>query len=128
MSQEVYDSLSDTVQDHVEAKKGKKQDMSAEMKFLIEYNFHAANLKQIKKNLKGRCSFIAHVQEPKYVNGVKSTRHLIKAIMKNEVGGKDTVLFQLGSTPDKMTEKDYEELYFQLSTKDYVARGSQEGV
>lgn len=117
---ELFAENVDTIQDQVEAAKRKREKLDPSMKFFVEANFHRSNLLTIKKNLKGRCTFIAHEEE--------KGKYFIKAIMKNETGGKDTVRFSLGGTPEEMSEKDYEELYTQLSTMNYVARGSQEGV
>lgn len=97
-----------------ESYKVKEKELSPDFKFYIEANFHRSNLLQIKQALGGKCTFLAHESE--------SGKSFIKAIMKNETGGKDTVRFALGSTAAKMNESDYHELYNQLKNGDYASR------
>lgn len=114
LSVEDFSSQGSVVQKKYEAErlKKKEQDLDPQMKFFIEAGFHGGNINQIKKSLGKRCSFLAHERE--------GGKYFVKAIMKNETGGKDTVRFALGGTPSEMTEDDYRELYNQLKTMDYV--------
>lgn len=77
---------------------------------VISASFHKLWLNQIRKSVTD-CMFLSHVQ---YKNG-----YGIKAVMKNDNGGKDTITIPLNVNPSLLTSADYKSIMNLLKTKQY---------
>jgi hypothetical protein len=124
---EFAELMSDTLAlENFEKTKVKEVKRDPDMEFFVESSFHRGSINQIKRRLGSKCLFIGHLQRPEYVDQKTGERHesprtayFLKAVMKNELGGKDTVMFRLGMTPKEMKQDDYIHLLNQLQG-DYV--------
>lgn len=70
-------------------------------------------LKSIKKSLGVSCTFLAFETEKDIV--------FLKAIIKNNLGGKDTVKQKINVPLNTLTEQDYENMYNVLKERTYAS-------
>lgn len=66
--------------------------------------FHKNQIQRLKQKLGKNCSYLSHVLE--------NSKRFIKAVIKNNIGGKDTFLIEV---KNDLSQKDYDDVFKSLS-------------
>lgn len=80
-------------------------------------------LVEVKKQLGGACTYLSFSKEKiKDENGEWVVKDAFKAIMLNDNGGKDTVVFTINKPIHTLKGEDFQRLFFRLNSRDYEQR------
>lgn len=80
-------------------------------------------MKHTKKELGKACTYLSFSTNEKYFDQEKGeysvAKNAIKAIMKNDLGGRDVIIIPLNKSFDSLTPDDFRELFYGLNSRHY---------
>ena len=83
-------------------------------------------LNVVKKELGTQCTFLSFATNERYYDeetlSYKIAPKAIKAVLKNDFKGKDTIVVPLEKDFDKLIEDDFKQLFFGLNSRQYEQR------